>query len=273
VVAFLCAPAADARPEAIELRLPATDGYRFELSVNPESGGGGYSSVSFSKDHGSVLYSGGRGVFGDRRITADFGPLGRVAVRYEVKGPPVRGNCVVPRWRPVRLVGSVDIQGENGFTSVSSRAARGRAWILPDRCRRSASRTPAFHETEDPPDIDLEACHRQPGRAITYGAVAGYPFLGENALHSALAEERLGRLYVIRSVDILAPPGTLRAKRRAGTATLTPTGRFSGSATFANGRLSGDLAVLFPGIEAPVPIAPAKGDLAFRDFAEGCRVY
>ena len=271
--ALVCAPAADARPEGVELRLPASDGYRFQLSVDPVSRIGAYGSVSFSKDSGTVSYSGGRGVFGDRRITADFGPLGRVAVRYEVKGPPVRGNCVVPKWRPARLEGSVRIKGEGGFTSVESDSARGRAWVLPDRCGDPVRRRPAVHEAVEPPDVDLEACRRETGRAITYGAASGYDFFGGEALHYAMAEERLGRLYVTRMVEVLAPRNTLRANRRAGTATLTPPGRFSGSAAFANGRLSGDLTVLFPGIGTPAPLAPAKGDLAFRSFAEGCRGY
>ena len=268
----LTASSADAstvRPDEVRIRGEASNGYRMEIGISPLPHGGGYSSVTFSKANGSVTYFPGRGSFTSRRIVADFAQLGRVSVRYRVLGPRVRGNCVTYKSRPVSVEGSIRIRGEGGFAQVRAERARGTADVMPRKCGERRVHDEDFER----PDVSMETCRRDDGRAISYGATEGFSFLGGEALHSAILEEDLGRLSADRRVFDLAPTQTLRANRRDGTATVSPTGRFAGSATYSDGRIRGDLTVLFPGIAQPVALAPAGGDLAFDDFADECRRY
>ena len=217
------------------------------------------------------------------RVTADFGAVGSVAVRFRPAGPVKEER--LPRMcegRPSRSesgrwVGKVSLRGEGGYFAVSNGAAAGtlyRTFLF--RChvhRPLPVPKPKSLLKRIEPQIgfsiasillgtvsSLQAESREHGRLIGMRA-AHATGRGPGAEVEAGAFEYQGRMPVGRFVQILnAPPGSLVTTlpgEHPATATLKPRAPFTGEASYlavspTDHSWTGTLAVRFPGLVAPL---------------------
>jgi hypothetical protein len=103
----------------------------------------------------------------------------------------------------------------------------------------------------------LQAC--QPDQNLAYAAFAGFP---RGVLHGVTAFERIQRVEIERRVDYSASPETFTYSHGLKEGRVEPGGPFTGSATYADGRLTGDLTVSLPGRTRPFALAPARAAIS-----------
>ena len=84
---------------------------------------------------------------------------------------------------------------------------------------------------------------------------------GRGVDHRVETFSRRAGLIVVRYASAVGDRDSLAVSRDGETATVVPPRPFSGSAEYANGRLTGDLAVPLPGLERPVRLTPSPADL------------
>lgn len=216
------------------------------------------------------------------RVTADFGAVGSIAVRFRAGSMKERRLPKVCEGKPSReesgtWVGKISLRGEGGYFEASSRAAAGdvdRTFLL--NCHFNFPLklpTPESLRQRTEPQIGasissvllgtvstLEAEAREGGRGIAMRA-AHTNGTGPGAEVEAGAFEYQGRMPVGRTVQMLrAPRGTLLTSlpgEHPATATLKPAAPFSGEASYlarspTDHTWTGDLAVRFPGLVAPL---------------------
>ncbi|HEU4738928.1 MAG TPA: hypothetical protein VFS54_07585 [Solirubrobacterales bacterium] len=223
-----------------------------------------------------------RGRVTENAIEAKLGKFGRVSVqlrpgsRSEVEEGQADCKGRPGIRREGRFAGVIRFRGENGFTSVDVKGARGttyRGFRLV--CKRREVKEPEY---ERPPTTSLSAVSGRYPRAPWFSVFkqeparrAAFPYLEEAQYTAHTTEPRPG-LGVVRSASVTAepetfavsPPGTTPA-----TATVAPPAPFSGTASYEKqpgGAVtwSGDLAVELPG----------RGTLSLTDStfrAELCR--
>jgi hypothetical protein len=259
----LLGPAApSAMGSSIDLSLPASNGYRlniFALSGTPVT-------AVFSKAvSDGVVYAeySVDGTVGRDRLMADFGPYGRISVRFPGRRPPQR-NCrhghSIERSR--RFVGTIRFRGDQGFSAVSATSAKG---SLERSCetsggRPAAARPSSLRRTKEFL-TSFVAVSRSEGRSITLldEAFSRRP-PGEASSKSdgstlVEVEEERGRISVERTAIVTSRP---IASTPFGTAPITASVTlpqpFSGVGSYleeANSPTSwtGDLQVDLPGAE------------------------
>lgn len=216
-------------------------------------------------------------------MTADFGPVGSIAVRFrpdgKVRERPVPKPC---EGRPFRSeaghwVGKVALRGEGGYFETLAGVAAGERerafrlrchfrWPLPQRS------PPSLRERVTPQIgfslgsfflgsiTSLTAGIKEDGRVVVLRAVHAIG-RGPGAEVEAGAFEYQGQTPVGRFVQILDAPKrslitTLPGEHPA-TATLKPGAPFTGEARYqaispTDHSLTGTLAVEFPGLVAPL---------------------
>lgn len=189
----------------------------------------------------------------DTSIEADLGTVGELSVTFEPSGPPesVDTSCEqagpVP-YEPGAWVGTIDIEGEEGFTRVQR--SRAKAIVSP------------FIEALCGSSVSGETMGQgiRGARLIARSATEKHAlFLQANKNRrnatvrlEASLEERRGRMLVTRTATDRYPAASFNFDPMLRTATLVPPAPFSGSATFhrfakpAN-RWTGNLAIDFPG--------------------------
>lgn len=217
-----------------------------------------------TKRNASVIYVAPASVT-DTSIDADLGAVGELSVAFEPSGPPesVDTSCEqagpVP-YEPGAWVGTIDIEGEEGFTRVQR--SRAKAIVSPfieALCGSSASGETMGHGIRG-------------ARLFARSATKKHAlYLQANKNHrnatvrlEASLEERRGKMFVTRAVTDHYPAASFSFDPLLRTATLAPPAPFSGSATFhrlakpAN-RWTGRLAIDFPG-RADVSLAGNRFD-------------
>jgi hypothetical protein len=103
----------------------------------------------------------------------------------------------------------------------------------------------------------LQAC--QSDQNLAYVAFAGFP---RGVLHGVTAFERIQRVGIERRVDYSASPETFTYSHGLEEGRVEPGGPFTGSATYAGGRLTGDLTVSLPGRTRPFQLTPARAAIS-----------
>ncbi|MBN9621760.1 MAG: hypothetical protein J0H06_02225 [Actinobacteria bacterium] len=225
------------------------------------------------------------------RLSADFGPIGSLAVRFQPGGtkerqPPKGCEGKSSRREAGRWVGKVSLRGEGGYFAVSAGSAEGerdRTFRLRCRVKREMPKpAPESLRARIEPKIgaslvsiilgtisSVEAANREGGRRIELRA-AHASGTGPGAEVEAGAFEYQGAMPVGRTVQMLsAPPGSLVTSlpgEHPATATLKPSAPFSGEASYravspTDHSWTGSLAVHFPGL-----VAPLAGPRFFSSF-------
>lgn len=270
LAALTAAPGTALAKEDFDLsfRLPASNGY--ELTV------GGYDSTAFisASKHDRSKHSFGlstyiaRGKVSPTAIHADFGALGRAAMRFQPSGKVTESrhhrHCIGPDHYTIHFgvfVGSVRFRGEGGYTSAKVKRVKGkeitpRLLFCPDTFFEEIRQEQQTRAKGKKAKLTrLEASLRSGLTATEFGARA----MGGKAGFFAETEESLGALAVFRVAAVRASPATFAFDSALSLAGVTPPSPFSGSASFQRGPSgakiwAGSLAVSFPG-EPGVPLA------------------
>jgi hypothetical protein len=217
------------------------------------------------------------------RLTADFGPVGSIAVRFRPDGAVHEGRSFKGcEGKPARSesghwVGKVSLRGEGGYFAISTGSAKGaldRTFRLRCHVKRPLPQQPreSLRERIAPrlgfsfPALllgtvsSLLAGEREGGRLVEVRA-AHATGRGPGAEVEAGAFEYQGVMPVGRFVQILeTPPGSLVTTlpgERPATAQLKPGAPFSGEASYlasssTSHSWTGTLAVHFPGLDQPL---------------------
>jgi hypothetical protein len=224
-----------------------------------------------------------RGSLPGGRVTADFGAVGSISVRFspggKVREGPHLKACEGSPWR--REAGSwrgkISLHGEGGYFDVASHATPGlldRSFRL--RCRFkhpvSPPATESLVQQVVPPFggslvsalvgtiSSLEVQHREHGRLVLLRA-AHATGTGPGSEVEVGTFEYQGEMPVGRYVQVLrAPPGSLVTTlpgEHPATATLKPGAPFTGEASYravgpTDHSWTGSLAVKFPGLVEPL---------------------
>jgi len=216
----------------------------------------------------SIYYA--RGSSADpTEVDTPLGRLGRISVSFRPSGETHvtalrSGACAWPTRIVRRLgtfTGTIEFQGEDGYTSVEATRARGSVGTpLPSGC----STAPAAGRGDD--DARLAATHRLGSGTTVLRVVnrrAGTSFKATTTdtgvAFLATLEERLGDgLIVSRRAFAGAPATTFSFDRGLTAARVKPPAPFSGSARFESGgqrpgeRWAGNLRATFPGVSVPM---------------------
>jgi hypothetical protein len=216
-------------------------------------------------------------------VSADFGVVGSVAVRFHPSGPareyrpPKECEGKSSRREFGRWVGKVSLRGEGGYFAVSADSVGGELdRTFRQRCHLthpSPRPRPESLRERIEPDVgaslfsaifgivsSLEAVDAEGGRVVVLRAAHANSG-GPGAEVEAGAFEYQGRMPVGRIVSVLkAPAGSLLTSlpgERPATATLKPGAPFSGEASYlatspAVHSWTGTLAVRFPGLTVPL---------------------
>ena len=204
------------------------------------------------------------------RVDARLGRLGRIDVGFHpsgevhvtrLAGQGGAGPCA----RSARLIrrlgtftGTVEFQGEDGYTTVRATSARGSVGTpLPSRCLAGpASRADAARRAAPGPgqrrSAVLRAVNRGDGTSFEATTTnAGVAFL-------AVLRERHGGLVVARRAYAGAPRSAFAFAEDFGSAQVRPPAPFSGAARYVaasgnrTGTWEGGLTATFPGVVVPM---------------------
>jgi hypothetical protein len=295
LLALAAGPAAarsDWREEKRSLTLsfvaPASNGY----SLRVGTAGHRHVWATLEKRSVSVTYR-TEGRVNRHGIKADFGPYGSIDVTLRDPRPQPRFSFLPPELRKLiplpkrecrgrkpqrlvgRMVGAIELEGENGFARVDTDSANGRMHRAyrrlckrPERRQRRTGDAAEQRLAENPlPFAVLSVVAEADGRRTefeTFGLEAGSKLgrvEGLLSFVSASAEEERGGLLIQRSYFGSAEPGQVWINRRGNLPTRAKLGLdrpFEGTASLTQPRggpvdWKGDLAVRLPGIP-PVPL-------------------
>lgn len=241
----------------VSFNAPASDG--FHLFFTASSGPGKrqpQASFALSRRGQSVTYAAkGRPAIHGNHIEGDFGPFGSFSGTFSGSLEGGKG-CDPYVHHRTEFEGRLDVEGEHGFASAKLREAEGRFVALvkdPDCDEPFPERKP---ETE-PQQVLLQAC--QSGTTQLY---AHLDRRRERSSTQAWSSERRGKVLVFRSAVDQGDATDFEVNGDLTKATLTPGGAFDGSATFADGELTGDLTVDLLGTTEPTALTPAPAGIA-----------
>jgi hypothetical protein len=193
---------------------------------------------------------------GEGRMRANLGRFGRIDLHWVSNGRVrvVRGRCgrrvQKTYFADGSFVGSLRLRGGGGFTTVATHRIPFAPWWFGkhEGCTVSAA------DFGPKPRFTVEAGGASP-LPLRF---AGARYAGGSVGYSALEDERLRRVEIIREVHVDGDPGTLKVALDSSTGEVSPPAPFSGSAAFARteharGTWLGDLSVEFPdGVTAPL---------------------
>lgn len=249
---LLPAPTAFAAPSPIVppgFTLRASHGYR--LSVlgleNPRTGRG-VVIVFMGSRHANVSYF-TRASVGPGSIEADLGRIGRIDVKFVSSGGSHTERSVCGKAVAVqsgRYEGTIDVEGEERYSQVHATSARGEAsTALSLVCAGTGSEGIGGHS----PGARLTVKRRERGR-FEFTAMKNSPI--RPARFTASIAERRGSLWISRSVEVTAAPGSFDFDVPSGTASVSPPRPFAGTASYrrlpgGRSRWQGDLSVDLPG--------------------------
>jgi hypothetical protein len=253
------------KPKSLHLSasLPASNGYAASIRTS------GHRQVvlTFSQGSYQVTYT-TLGRVTRRRISADFGRLGHVSLRFRDKRRPrklplpfLMRECKGRKSVEERgvFVGNVRFRGERGFTRIRASRVKGRALRTYRRVCKGPAWLQAGTSSAEPYEGNLLTASAQAnGVSRTFIAIeitvelGGEPF--GLAVEGATLEEKVEGVAILKSASTL-DEGTFRLSRSRGGPVETrvvPSWPFVGSATYIpRGRetaaWSGSLGVRFPG--------------------------
>lgn len=235
-------------PPGFSLR--SSHGYRLSvMTLGNPGGGAGVVVMTLRSRHTEVSYL-APAALGPTSIEADLGDLGRLDVDFVSSGTP-RAERSACGDQPVlveggRYEGTIDFEGEEGYSRVHAASARGeaKAW-LSVICASVGSEGIGGHS----PGARLTARHRGASN-FEFRAMTNSP--SRPARFTASVRERRGDLEIERSVAAEAPPGSFDFDVPSGRAYVHPPRPFAGTASYrrrlgGRPRWRGDLNVDFPG--------------------------
>jgi hypothetical protein len=245
--------------QVLQFQLPASNGYVLQVKTQ---GSLAHVSVWRRSREFATIYDVGDSVNGSE-IDADLGSLGRIQVQFHPSGAlrTVRvGNsdCRLPR-QPGTFTGAISFRGENGYASAEAVSAPGMAGPSPrGGCggatissgapptlqRRAVERVWAVN--------DATLMNRSPFSPATQSSTLLLVSTEGGVAHCLAYQVEMSgpRLSIFRRAGVTSARSIFAYTHTLRTATIAPPAPFSGEATYSarRHRLSGDLAVQFPGL-------------------------
>lgn len=229
---------------------------QFSVSLQPKASKGYdvFISGSYSQPGEVVLYASGKegsaiyetkGKFSDNSIKATFKGLGKVKAKFKPKGKPETSGppkgCTGPDSvsQEGTWTGKISFKGENGYTKVSTKKAPGSVTETIGNKPFDCGGGGGGGGTPQPKD-----CVHLSLTSHSFGFGAS-KIEGKSPTFNVNTQETKDGMTISRFAS--AEGGTFTADTTAQTATLAPPSPFSGSGTFANDTLSGNLSVTLPG--------------------------
>jgi hypothetical protein len=254
-------PSAQVPTHLTRFSLRSSNGYKVSVSALGNS-------VDLDVSRGSAYSA----YFGQRqgnakRLSATFGELGRVSVRFHPSGKVIRSQpqsgCKGPDHITTRtgvFVGQIRFSGEGGYTSLSAHRARG---TVQSPLSLIGCKSESFFHHGGRPHPKHHGSRSHPSREPTLTVQSPDSETGQTSFIatapgsigvpvSAFTSEKVGSLLVLRSVLALGSPQAFLFDNALSSATVTPPAPFDGTASFLrnpDGTITwaGDLTVSFPG--------------------------
>jgi hypothetical protein len=288
-IALLLAPGAAEAKRGYVVQKPRVDlamhadgshGYRFSI----ENRGGSRVVLTVAKGEGSAAYSVAGRATRDS-LTANFGNLGRVAVRFHPTSSKPKPELLPFECNgrhPIRESGSFDgtirFRGERGYASLSLDHVRGSVersfrrtcklppWLVPERGHKHRGRSEEGDELVELTVLAAASKAHRRAVMLQYVSAALEPGHGKKGfvltLILAAVRESRGRIQIKRSTLVSGDNGSLQASPPGAdpvTATLTLPSPFVGSASYSQSAgaepvWSGSLGVHLPGVDR-LPLA------------------
>jgi hypothetical protein len=247
-------------------QLTGSHGYRILVSARVATVTIGVERGNTSRSGTSTTYV-ARGVAGPNGIHADFHQFGRVDLTFHPTADAVRGlppDCfggtTGAATIPGYFTGTIDFEGQGGYTAVRSHRVRGELVLPPtEQCPLVAGGSdPLF---EDPAAELPPAKTRMTLSALDKAGTGGLLFVARREGKAGFFAERfrtVGRIGLLGIAYAVGPRSSFASDPQVSFGTVRPPAPFSGSATLSRGpegtrSWTGTLATTFPG-EAPVSL-------------------
>jgi hypothetical protein len=254
-------PGAQAPTHLARFSLRSSGGYKVSVSalgksVDLEVSRGSAYSAYFGQRQGNA-----------KRLSATFGELGRVSVRFHPSGKVIRSQpqsgCKGPDHFTTRagvFVGQIRFSGEGGYTSLNAHRAKGTVQsplgltgCKSEGLHHGSGSHPKNHGSRSHPSRELALTVQSPASATgqtSFSAIA--PGSIGRAVFAAFSSEKVGSLLVLRSVLTLGSSQAFLFDNALSSASVSPPAPFTGTGSFqrnADGSTTwaGDLAASFPG--------------------------
>lgn len=240
-ISLLTAAGASAKSESnASLQVKGSKGY--SIFVFGSSSSGDVSLSASGKNGSSASYT-AKGKTTSKSIRVKFKGLGKVNVRFNPKGKaetikPPKG-CTGPSTvsQAGKWIGTIRFKGENGYTRVSKKAAKGSV---------SKKKGKGELECKDPGggNSKPKQCLSL-STSIRGGSFFAQKIKGKGPTFSAFTSDQKNGVRISRSAFVEG--GKLSGDADAQTASLAPPSPFSGTGSVSDGKLSGNLKVKLPG--------------------------
>ena len=247
-------------------QLAGSHGYRILVSAR-------LATVTIGVERGNTTRSGSsttyvaRGVSGQNGIHANFHQFGRIDLTFHTTAPAARGlppDCfggtTGAATLPGYFTGTIDFEGQGGYTRVVSHRIRGEVVLPPtEQCPLVAGGANPL--LEDPAAELPPAQTRMTLSALDKSGTGGLLFVARREGKTGFFAERfgtVGRIGMLSVAYAVGPQSTFASNAQVSFGTVHPPAPFSGSATLSRGAggkrsWAGTLAAAFPG-EAPVSL-------------------
>ncbi|HEX4752923.1 MAG TPA: hypothetical protein VH268_08490 [Solirubrobacterales bacterium] len=247
--------------------LAGSHGYRVLVSAREKTVTIGISPDGDTGHAGSSTTYVARGTTGPHGIHADFRQFGRIDVHFHRTAEAVRGlppDCfggtTGAATIPGYFTGTIEFEGEDGYTAVRSHRVRGEIVLPPtEQCPLVAGGADPL--VEDPNAELPPAKTRMTLEALQKSGTGGLVFVARRAGKTGFYAERFGtagRIGILSYAYALGPRSSFVSDPKVSYGTVTPPKPFVGTATLRRepgGKRSwtGTLAAAFPG-EGSVPL-------------------
>lgn len=248
------------------LLLSGSHGYRLLISARQATVTIGVERANTTHAGSSTTYV-ARGISGPHGIHADFHQFGRVDLTFHPTAEAARGlppDCfggtTGAATIPGYFSGTIDFEGQGGYTAARSHRVRGEVVLPPaEQCPLVAGGTnPLF---EDPAAELPPAQTRMTLSAFIKTGTGGINFLARREGKTGYVAERygtVGRIGLYSLAYAVGPKSSFASNPQVSFGIVHPPAPFSGSATLARAAggkrtWTGNLAVTFPG-DAPLSL-------------------
>ncbi len=247
-------------------QLAGSHGYRILVSARLATVTIGVERANTTRSGTSTTYV-ARGVSGQNGIHADFHQFGRIDLTFHATAPAARGlppDCfggtTGAATLPGYFTGTIDFEGQNGYTAVHSHRIRGEVVLPPtEQCPLVAGGANPL--LEDPAAELPPAQTRMTLSAFDKAGTGGLFFVARREGKTGFFAERfgtVGRIGLLSVAYAVGPQSSFASNPQVSFGTVRPPAPFSGSATLSRGAggkrsWTGTLAATFPG-EAPVSL-------------------
>jgi hypothetical protein len=261
-------------------QLKGSHGYRLLISARAATVTIGVGRATDNSRSGSSTTYVARGTAGPNGIHADFHQFGRVDVEFHATAPAARGlppDCLGGTTGaatiPGYFTGTVDFEGQDGYTVAHAHRVRGEVVLPPtEQCPLVAGGLDPL--IEDPNAELPPASTRMTLWALDKSGTGGLLFVARRAGKTGFYAERfgtVGRIGLLSLAYALGPRSSFTSDPRVSYGSVHPPAPFTGSATLRRApggkrTWAGTLAATFPGEDPVSLVGPQFHTTLARSF-------